>query len=881
MGTAPATVKDVSENPSAKGLSAPTDPALKAADTERKMKFYGVIEAFRQGKFPSNSQIDETLRYVCANSPIDESKLSPDGKHLIEDVREIIETARLMVREKNEGELAQNFLFHTRHIDAQGHAQNFKELANDGPSREEAKNDGQAAAENLRTLAKLIYTSSETRKLLKDISIIGRDIAADAAIKAADHARPGEHELNQVDEPAPAGEWIGPNGERYGANDPVPDTGLAAKRAQAKEAKEKAVAAKNEAQANVQSEANDVASAAQAHGQDAANRVDAANSNGNARQEGAGVAQEKRDVAGSVATEKQNKLKGALGNLTGKIPQEHKDRARQARADGREYFDGKFPQERRDRFIYRLKKVIVEQQRHRDYQEAVEFFLAQAESYQAHAKGVTASGGSKATDVRADPAFQQAENEMRTLLERFANGASMTPMFEAVNQIYLDAQEDPELREWFKALDRYVRRVLQEPGYVMKEQCDADGRQIRDSGKKFWSERYASHRENLFSEIEKFFTSYADDPLNVQFGQNWKKLTKDLFLNSDGNFELKPHLWQDITGVILPELLRNVGYIPIPRIEYTDNQLDLVIENLTLEGQNLLPNIVEVDMRNHFKLSAYEKIQNASQHSFWISFSQIQADLRDVAFYVNKKTGFPKIRDSGLADVVISGKGVSGKVHVESSTSNDRVFVVKDVKAKVGKLTFAIRDSKHNMLYSIVRPLATGLIKKQIQKAIEDGIRSALTQLDAQFVDIRERMDAAQGAEGQSKLDIIKDTFSSKKSEAESVKSKAEPKGTFQLVAKRDSKLVDWSSPNSIIEKQGLKADEAAKSDHGGWKSDAFGIVPGGGHSVSDKLNSAGTAASTSNHNGANPALTSNGHGRSDVPAGFGDKHHPVPTAVA
>jgi tryptophanase len=32
-----------------------------------------------------------------------------------------------------------------------------------------------------------------------------------------------------------------------------------------------------------------------------------------------------------------------------------------------------------------------------------------------------------------------------------------------------------------------------------------------------------------------------------------------------------------------------VGYIPIPRAEYTDDHLDLVIENLTLSGRNLFP----------------------------------------------------------------------------------------------------------------------------------------------------------------------------------------------------------------------------------------------------------------------------------------------------
>ncbi|TKA56236.1 hypothetical protein B0A53_01526 [Rhodotorula sp. CCFEE 5036] len=89
--------------------------------------------------------------------------------------------------------------------------------------------------------------------------------------------------------------------------------------------------------------------------------------------------------------------------------------------------------------------------------------------------------------------------------------------------------------------------------------------------------------------------------------------------------------------------------------------VDLVVENLTLETANLLPNIFEIEARNYFKLSQFDQLGDVSKHSFWVSFSQVQCDLKDVAFYIKKKTGFPKITDSGYADVFLGGKGLSGK----------------------------------------------------------------------------------------------------------------------------------------------------------------------------------------------------------------------------
>ena len=91
-------------------------------------------------------------------------------------------------------------------------------------------------------------------------------------------------------------------------------------------------------------------------------------------------------------------------------------------------------------------------------------------------------------------------------------------------------------------------------------------------------------------------------------GNNFAQLTKDLLFDGQGNLKFKPELWMDIRKVILPSIIKQVGYIPIPRIEYTDDSLDLVIENLALSGRNLFPNIVSMEAHNFVKFSPYDAI---------------------------------------------------------------------------------------------------------------------------------------------------------------------------------------------------------------------------------------------------------------------------------
>ena len=55
--------------------------------------------------------------------------------------------------------------------------------------------------------------------------------------------------------------------------------------------------------------------------------------------------------------------------------------------------------------------------------------------------------------------LRTATSELRTLLERFANGRSMNIIFDAANALIDDANKDEELRKWFKNLNAYVCKV--------------------------------------------------------------------------------------------------------------------------------------------------------------------------------------------------------------------------------------------------------------------------------------------------------------------------------------------------------------------------------------------------------------------------------------
>jgi len=90
---------------------------------------------------------------------------------------------------------------------------------------------GFPAVRHLRTILSLILTNSEVRKLLTDFSVIGRDLLAKGASKAAEHLRPNEEELARVNEAAPQDEFVSKGGRKIGPRETpvleakVPGTG--------------------------------------------------------------------------------------------------------------------------------------------------------------------------------------------------------------------------------------------------------------------------------------------------------------------------------------------------------------------------------------------------------------------------------------------------------------------------------------------------------------------------------------------------------------------------------------------------------------------------------------------------------------------------------
>lgn len=783
-------------------VNRPTNVKQKEADVNQKLQLYGIYSAFANGKVPSNKQIDVALNSAIASKPLanPSPKLSEEGRHLVADLRNVIEQAKILLLTKNEGNLLQDFIWQTGQVSG-----GQTKLPGAPIDKNTAQQHGNQALEGLRTLGTLVLSNGQFRKLLSDASVLLRDIAGDAAQKTAHKINPSEDRLNQIDEPADDNTWHD-----------VPDLSAGNLKSQARDQfnKQKPVSRND-----LQNAAGDATQAA--HPSGSRDPADAAIREADSRNQGT-----------DSGLDPQAGADTAIGNLRGtasqNIPDETKGRARDTKNRTSDYVRSKVPKERRDQTIFRLKKMIVEIQGHSDYQQAIETLLSLAEEYGGHSKNLSQQGAGTVKGLISENSNMLTS--IKTLLERFANSTSADDLIESINNVYRDADKDPELKGWFKSVDRYVRKCLKETGFIMQDSATEEWNSLSDKGNFLLKDRYKDHTNRVLDEFKFFGQQFDEDAQNKRFAASLQKLFTDLGNDQNGKPTFKSHLVKDLSTVVVPGIFESVRYVPVPRIEYSDPTVDMIVENLVIESDNLAPNSFEFGNDNYFRWGR-KTVTSKNKNKVMVSVSGVQMDLKDVSYYVHKKQGFPSIKDTGVMDIFMGGSGFSFKIAMETADKSDRqhFFRINTVTVDIKSLTIKLKQSKHKTLFNLFRPLMFAVLRPAVGKVLEKLIKDQVHNLDAKaYAVYQEAERAGRAAQNNPEnapniynryVTAAQKTFTEKQGKAqEAVADKKANVAITQL----DSIFPQIKLPGGISTKATEYKQLAAKGDK--WESLIFGI---------------------------------------------------------
>ncbi|KAL1897255.1 hypothetical protein Cpir12675_002438 [Ceratocystis pirilliformis] len=696
-----------------KRVNRPTDVNVKDSDVARKLQLYGIATAFRAGKCPSNDQID-----VCINSLLSQPfikkappNVSRDGRILIADLCALIRCGQSLLLSKNEGNLLQNAWWHLQGVD-----RHDLRVPGRPVSRLANKADVSKALRSLNVLANLVVTNGQFRKLLKDAGILFRDIASDAATTASRLFRPKAEDLAQIDEPAEDNVWYSEpdiSGFRTRARNMIGQGRL---------------------------EACDLTDSLERAGEN----FSVPQSPRRRRLGGKEIKKKAIKIATRKPTDKAIKRQDS---------RKTKSRKEQMRKDAKEYLQRKVPKSRQESIIFRLKKILQECQHNGDYRVAVTALLDLGERYKHFALNLAEDSQEtlRESHDEAPIDLKEAEYEIKLLIERFAHGTSLDGLIEAVHSMCSAAHEDEDLLYWFSDMNGFIRSCLLNPGYILEDDCSDDWEELYSIGHSLLRTRYKQQTDRIADEIKFIAQQFDEDEQNAAFAKATKKVFKSLGEGEDGHIQFKPHLMKDLFEVFLPSLLSKISYIPLPRIEFSSADFDVIVENLVLESDNFTPNTAQ--WRSETKINwgrksltqqSQLKNKNALHQVCEIFLSGIQFDLRGVAYHVNRKTGFLPMCDSGIADLLLPGEGLAVKITlamasaseekghaITASNSEYKWFQLQTVSVDMSRLEVNIVESTHKVLHHIFRPLVIRELRNVLKETAERLIREKSSQLDA------------------------------------------------------------------------------------------------------------------------------------------------------
>lgn len=285
------------------------------------------------------------------------------------------------------------------------------------------------------------------------------------------------------------------------------------------------------------------------------------------------------------------------------------------------------------------------------------------------------------TQIRENEHMDQAWSILKEIIESAAD-KSLDDLFNAAKKVLEDMRNDERLSKYFQELGQYIERALHDEGYVLSRKASRRADELYDEGQQLLESNAAWKKDadQLMKELNAYSTAFSADPLTAELIDNLQALNEDLIDFKDQTiYALKGKadtIYSDLFRVLVPRIIATIRQIPMPRVEYTSEKLDVVIDDLKLESLSFIPDLVRITNHNDLALEqGYAAYACSLNSNLRLRVEGLRFNAKDIAYYFNHKSSswFRRWEDSGLLSLDLSkGDGLCFDVELESASEDDR-----------------------------------------------------------------------------------------------------------------------------------------------------------------------------------------------------------------
>ncbi|KAL8794688.1 MAG: hypothetical protein Q9195_002763 [Heterodermia aff. obscurata] len=417
--------------------------------------------------------------------------------------------------------------------------------------------------------------------------------------------------------------------------------------------------------------------------------------------------------------------------------------------------------EQKETLLNRLKEAIIKLRKRNDYSDSVSTIGILIKRYAlAYSRAADETVKTARDDVGTNSALDTAVKNFWSLISSFGDKKQWEALERKVNKVMEHSQKDPEFESLMTDVGNSVQKLLTDPDFFAS--ADKKIKELREKAKEVDTEStLRKDIEDALTQMQVTFQSVLDDE---DIAKLIATSTRIFNILSPVHVATNKDLVDDSIHVFIPLLLQAIQYVPIPRLEVSVPEIDLLLENLIIEpgrtvnNTSFLPYKLRIETYNDLEIRK-AKFRTTSTVTSLVTVKvdglSVRAD--EVGFWLRAHSGVFRLADEGIMSFQLDERGIDIALDVEIGQEKlEKILTLKAVRVHVHKLQYTLRKSKFSwlawLIKPILRPIVRKVLEKQVATAIADGIHAA----NRELLYARERLRATRISDPQDIRTFIK-----------------------------------------------------------------------------------------------------------------------------
>ncbi|KAF8645354.1 hypothetical protein AX16_007857 [Volvariella volvacea WC 439] len=381
-----------------------------------------------------------------------------------------------------------------------------------------------------------------------------------------------------------------------------------------------------------------------------------------------------------------------------------------------------------------------------------------------------------ATFINDPTPEQHVPKAIDAILQFFERISPLSELLNSFRLCLLTVIKDRTLSSYFQSVFDFALKNLTEKGYARSEAAQNERQDLATRWRALL-DKDAKWRDV----VEHFRTDLANFTRALQGDEDLRRL-RDAHLKFGRDVEMgliqarhagqaraesglqamidrATWFYQDMFRVYAPRILAMLKHIPIPRTEYVDPEIELVLESLDISNIDLLPshiyirNITDVDI----KTTTGAQSRAAYGTLTHVRIQALQLQLDDVSFYYRDKNAatVSPAEYTGLVAATLPPQGVTVDLrirlipttHMKQREEAQRYTVLEHVSVDISQdIGIDVKKSNHSLLLSVFKPIMVLRLRDALERSLTEQIRWLVGWIDGIAWDIGKRREVFEDA---------------------------------------------------------------------------------------------------------------------------------------